>query len=184
MRSETNPHQYIVNRIQDIPTNFLVGMVLLFLVGTVCFLALRGFKKGMRWSAMLLLAEYSFWIFYSTVLARPVMAVRKHLLIPFWNYQDLSGENYLFLTQVILNIVLFIPVGFLLGCAFGRMKWWKVLLIGGGFSVLIETLQFILKRGYAELDDIFHNVLGCMIGYGFYVGVVSIGKWIKNKFIN
>ena len=159
-------------------------MILLFLVGTVCFLAFKGFKKGMRWSARLLLAEYAFWILHSIVLARPVMAVRKLLLIPFWNYQDLSGENYLFLTQVILNIVIFIPFGFLLGCAFDRMKWVKALLIGGAFSFLIEALQFILKRGYAELDDIFHNVLGCMIGYGFYVGAVSIGKWIKNKFIN
>ena len=58
-----------------------------------------------------------------------------------------------------------------LGCAFGRMKGWKVLLIGGGFSVLIETLQFVLKRGFAEFDDVFHNVLGCLIGFGVYVGV-------------
>ena len=45
------------------------------------------------------------------------------------------------------------------------------MLIGGGFSVLIETLQFFLKRGFAEFDDVFHNGLGCMIGFGVYVGV-------------
>ena len=180
MKVET-PHQYIVNRFQDIPTSFYVGMILLFLVGTICFLAFRGFKKGLRWSARLLLAEYALWIFYSTVLVRSVMKVREHRLIPFGSYQGLFAEKPLLLTQVISNVVVFIPIGLLLGCAFDRMKWWKVLLIGGGFSLLIETLQFILKRGFAEVDDVFHNVLGCVIGFGVYKGAVSIVKWVKKK---
>ena len=81
-------------------------------------------------------------------------------------------------TRVIANVVAFVPIGLLLGCAFGkRMKWWKVLLIGGGFSLLIETLQFVLKRGFAEFDDVFHNVLGCLIGWGVYVGV----RWMVER---
>ena len=50
--------------------------------------------------------------------------------------------------------------------AFGKVKWWKVALIGGGFSVMIETLQFVLKRGFTEVDDVWHNVVGCVIGWG------------------
>ena len=57
------------------------------------------------------------------------------------------------------------------------MKWWKVLFIGGGFSVLIETLLFLLKRGFAEFDDVFHNALGCVIGFGVYVGV----RWMVER---
>lgn len=57
---------------------------------------------------------------------------------------------------------------------FGRLKWWKALAIGGGFSILIEVLQFVFKRGFAEFDDVFHNVLGCAIGFGVYVGV----RWL------
>ena len=81
-------------------------------------------------------------------------------------------------TQVIANVVAFVPIGLLLGCAFGkRMKWWKVLLIGGAFSLLIETLQFVLRRGFAEVDDVMHNVLGCLIGWGVYVGIAYlVGK--------
>lgn len=70
------------------------------------------------------------------------------------------------LTQVVMNLVAFIPVGFLLGCAFPRLKWWQVLLIGGGFSLLIEVSQLVFKLGLAEFDDVFHNVLGCLVGYG------------------
>ena len=35
-------------------------------------------------------------------------------------------------------------------------------------SATIETLQFFLKRGFAEVDDVMHNMVGCVIGYGVY----------------
>ena len=35
-------------------------------------------------------------------------------------------------------------------------------------SFAIESLQFVLKKGLAETDDIIHNTLGCLIGYGIY----------------
>lgn len=31
---------------------------------------------------------------------------------------------------------------------------------------MIETLQFVLKRGFTEVDDVWHNVVGCVIGWG------------------
>lgn len=85
------------------------------------------------------------------------------------------------LAQMIMNVVAFIPIGLLLGVSFPNMKWWKVLLIGVAFSILIETLQFFLKRGFAEFDDVFHNVLGCMIGYGLSAAIKYIVRAIAKK---
>ena len=156
---------------RDIPTSVLVGFLVLFGVGTILFLAILGGKRGARWSAGLLLVEYMFLLLLLAVLTRKVQANRAFEFAPFWSYRAYKeGVNFL-LTQNIANVVAFIPIGLFLGCAFGRMKWWKMLLTGGGFSILIETLQFFLKRGFTEFDDVFHNVLGCMIGYGIYVGV-------------
>lgn len=67
-----------------------------------------------------------------------------------------------------MNVVVFVPVGILLGAGFRSMTWWKVLMIGGGVSVSIEAMQFFLKRGFSEVDDVMHNTLGCLIGYGIY----------------
>lgn len=39
---------------------------------------------------------------------------------------------------------------------------------------MIEMLQFVFKKGYAEFDDVFHNALGCLIGYGVYVGIARL----------
>ena len=41
------------------------------------------------------------------------------------------------------------------------------------FSSVIELSQLALKRGLCEFDDVFHNTLGCVIGYG--VGMMMIG---------
>jgi glycopeptide antibiotics resistance protein len=112
------------------------------------------------------------------VLTRNIHPKRPFDFTPFWSYRAvLQGGNDALLTQIIANVLAFVPVGLLLGCAFGRMKWWKALAIGGGFSLLIEVLQFVFKRGFAEFDDVFHNMLGCAIGFGLYVGM----RWLIRR---
>ncbi len=145
-------------------------------------MASLGFKKGIRWSAGLLLVEYLFLLISLTVLFRTIQAERTFDFVPFWSYRTVRGGGHeLLLTQMIMNVVAFIPVGFLLGCAFGKTKWRKVLLIGLAFSLLIETLQFVFKRGYAEVDDVMHNVVGCLIGYGVFVGMKWVVKGIMEE---
>ena len=78
-------------------------------------------------------------------------------------------------------MVAFIPIGLLLGISFPGMKWWTVLLTGGAFSLLIETLQFFLRRGFAEFDDVGHNVVGCMVGYAVYTGVGWLLKRVNER---
>ena len=35
-------------------------------------------------------------------------------------------------------------------------------------SMSIEALQFFFHKGVSEVDDIMHNTLGCVIGYGVF----------------
>ena len=80
-----------------------------------------------------------------------------------------------------MNVVVFIPVGLLLGIAFKQMTWWKALLIGCSISVTIEALQFFFMRGFSELDDVMHNTLGCLIGFGFMIILRIIFKTRYNN---
>ncbi len=68
-----------------------------------------------------------------------------------------------------MNVIVFIPVGMMLGSLL-RVKGscLIVLLIGCSISVTIETLQFCFMKGFSEVDDVMHNTLGCLIGYGIY----------------
>ena len=67
------------------------------------------------------------------------------------------------------NIVWFIPFGFLFPIIIMKKKSFKeTFLTGLIFSVTIETLQFVLATGVSDIDDVFFNVCGAMIGYGIY----------------
>ena len=151
--------QYIISLYKDIPQEVYEGLLSVLCVGTTLFIAWKGFKTGLRYSAFLLLVEYVFLLFCSTVIFRTPGETRQYDFHPFWSYDrpELLVENT-------MNVVVFIPVGLLLGSAFKQMTWWKALLIGCSISAVIELLQFFLMRGFSEVDDVIHNTLGCMIG--------------------
>ena len=153
--------QYIINLYHDIPQEVYEGLLSIFCIGLVVFIVWKGFKTGLRYSATLLLIEYVFLIFCSTVIFRAVSATRQYDFHPFWSYDrsDLLIEN-------IMNVIVFIPVGLLLGSLLKVKGSWAIaLLIGCSISLTIESLQFFFMRGFSEVDDVMHNTLGCMIGY-------------------
>lgn len=164
-----------------VPTGFSVGLLIVFCLGAISPWVVADFKKGIKWSVGLMLLAYLLWLVSLTVLFRPILEVRRFDFIPFWSYRAVEAGNGLLLTQIIMNVVAFIPFGFLLGFSSRKMKWCKVVLIIAGFSLLIETLQFFTRRGFAEFDDVFHNVVGAMIGYGMFVGLRWLIKRVRRE---
>lgn len=65
------------------------------------------------------------------------------------------------LSQTILNLILFIPIGYWLK----HLKISSVLLISLFLITSIELLQFVSHRGIFDVVDILINTIGIMIGY-------------------
>jgi len=151
---------YVFSLVHVTPYYVYEGIASIFCLCLVVFISWKGFKTGLRYAVALLLIEYVFLIFCSTVFFRPTGEVRQYDFHPFWSYNspELLIEN-------IMNVVVFIPVGMLLCVAFKQITWWKALLIGCGISITIEALQFCFMKGFSEVDDVMHNTLGCLIGY-------------------
>ena len=102
--------------------------------------------------------------------------------MPFWSYlATMRGEGVNLMQLNFLNVVMFVPMGLLLWCAMGKREWWKVLLLLVLFSASIEVLQLVLKRGFCEFDDVFHNALGGMIGYYLYGLVAKVRLGLKRE---
>ena len=158
---------YTNSLINDVPHSTYEGMLSAMCIGIVLLLAWRGRRAG-RYIAWLLLVEYSFLLYCSTVIYRKALQDGEYDLMPFWSYRAIMDGKEQLLAENIMNVVVFVPVGILFGIAIRCRNVWAALSVGAGLSVGIETLQFIFKKGFTEVDDVLHNTLGCLIGFGVY----------------
>lgn len=102
-------------------------------------------------------------------------------LIPFiWVREVYTMGVSAMVEQLVLNIGMFIPYGFLLPLLFTKAhKWWQTFSIVLGTTVVIETIQFFMGRS-ADIDDVIMNFFGGAIGYLVYLIVNMIlmeKKW-------
>jgi glycopeptide antibiotics resistance protein len=111
-----------------------------------------------------LLIGYTFLILAETVLIRKPFSGQHFNPELFWSWRQFSVQR----NQILTNVIMFVPVGVLAGC---RWKW-KGILAAAGLCVGIEILQLVTSRGLCEFDDIFHNMIGAVIG----IGIVMIGR--------
>lgn len=103
------------------------------------------------------------------------MPVQTCFLLAFWEaWNAFTLQVWL---NPLLNIAMFIPFGILLPLAFPRFqRWYQMLAAGVGASLLVETLQFLTGRGQADVDDLFCNTLGAMLGYCLCLIVLSFSR--------
>lgn len=160
-----NINRYLKFLGRSIPDFIIETSVIIIVLGVISFIAIKGMKKGLKYSIRLLLADYILIILCSTVIFRRSRTYARFDITPFGTYYKafLRNSTYL-LHQLIMNIVVFIPMGFLLRASFPTVKWWKLLLMGTGLSLMIEFCQLSLHKGFCEFDDVMHNTFGCLIG--------------------
>lgn len=97
-----------------------------------------------------LIALYILIILWITLFSREPMKVRIFRGL-FWEIEMGYWNN------IIQNILLFIPLGFLIGGKRG-------IIAGLLLSIGIELTQYISVLGYCEFDDVLNNTIGAAIG--------------------
>ena len=78
-----------------------------------------------------------------------------------------SGYNVKTITtNLVGNIAAFIPMGFLLPIVFSMLnRLRKVIYVSFIAALVIEIMQYILRVGASDVDDVILNVLGAVLGY-------------------
>lgn len=120
---------------------------------------------------------YVGFILLVTLFIREIGSGGKLAWTPFWSWKMvLQLHNLWLLWQILLNILLFVPLGALL--ALNRGLSAKVtVLMGFGLSLCIELCQLVFRLGLFEWDDILHNGVGCALG----MAVMRICKYIMQR---
>jgi len=109
-------------------------------------------------------------------LTNKISSVRSDREAGFWNYNIVplkSISPYLknitygyALKNILGNIIPFVPFGFLLPIAYIKYrKFLKVMRISFVSIFGVELFQFVTMLGAFDVDDIFLNMIACLIGY-------------------
>ena len=77
---------------------------------------------------------------------------------------------YYAMNTFVLNVLLYIPLGYLLPCVFPKLcrKTQTTILIGFLLSLATETTQLITNLGQFDVRDLICNTVGAAIGYVIY----------------
>ena len=79
------------------------------------------------------------------------------------------------------NILCLVPFGILFPIVFSKKQsFLKTVLLGMLLSIGIEALQFLLETGVSDIDDVFFNTCGAILGYLIYR--LFRKKWMRLYF--
>ena len=99
---------------------------------------------------------------FATIEMNPIASYRRALNAP----PHLARIE---IAGIILNIAMFIPMGFLVPLNWPKLSHWRWLLpLAVIPTVLIETAQLITGRGVFAFEDIIHNAFGAVLGFLAY----------------
>ena len=159
------------------PAIFFIRLTIdLLIMAFGIFLAVKLYRKGVfdkaQRAACIVLFVWGAIVLLFTVLGRRSYKTDEMIynLELFSCYRRIFAEHdQPMLISVLQNIFMFVPIGFTLAVIFKKHRIIIPTLISFGFSLCIEVCQLLLKSGFFELDDLFNNTLGAIIGIILYL---------------
>ncbi len=132
-------------------------------------------KSGFRNFGLLVL--FLFYLFF-------VLMVTGIDSVYFWKGVSFERINFILFDSFFeigsrLNILLFVPFGFLVPLIWKEYRGvWRTVLLGGSCSFMIEILQLFCNR-ITDIDDLMMNTLGCFLGY--FIWRLGYCYWKRKK---
>lgn len=174
--------RFVLSELQSILILLALAGFLAAVVIGVVYLVFRKKYRGERkfpWARIvlyLLFAGYLFIVLSSTILRKTGGFHREYNLHLFrawleaWN--NFSVKNW---ANVLLNVAMFIPLGVFLPLLWKKCRNWYISIpIGFGTSLTIELIQLAISRGICDVDDLFANTLGAIIGFWLIMALLSL----------
>ncbi|MFP3466778.1 VanZ family protein [Leifsonia sp. SIMBA_070] len=87
--------------------------------------------------------------------------VRAVKLVPFVASEGFGVSNP---SEMLANVVLFVPFGVYLAILAPRWRWWRVAAVVASASVALEVTQYVLAVGSSDVTDVILNTTGAVCG--------------------
>lgn len=148
---------------------------------------MSNYKGAIKYLSIAMFVLYLSYLIYLTffdynygrdVIHRSINIVPFRTIFKFLTRSDLKDV----LVNIIGNIAAFVPMGFLLPIAFGKLKeFLRVLFVVLVATLSIEIFQYISGTGVSDIDDVILNVLGGVMGYFMMRIAVKLAVLIFEK---
>lgn len=154
-----------------------LGCLIVFLYTGICmcvFIKQEGILisevRIKKWIECFSFGIYMLLVLGATLLYRGIGPEYRYELQLFWSYwETFVNGNLGLLPQMLYNVLIFIPWGIGIPILFTKGRNFKCMIYSALIqSLLIEFLQLVFKCGLFEFDDIFHNVVGALVGFGIW----------------
>lgn len=114
---------------------------------------------------------------------------RNTNLIPFktigefmTRYRENTINTDTVVKNLLGNLILLLPMGFLFPCVFSGLRRSAALLsVIFGINLLLEIMQILFRTGSFDIDDLILNFIGACIGYGMWVVCRSMLKCFQKR---
>ena len=83
-------------------------------------------------------------------------------------YLDADKGVLIAAINILGNIFLLVPFGFLVTASFSNITWLKKITLAFAVGFLIEGMQAVLHIGIFDIDDVILNGMGVIVGYWKY----------------
>lgn len=174
----------IWNTIKGVLTdNWPILVIFLVTMITIRFFYLKNHREKVSFYKEFLGIVGIIYIFFLFQLLTDVELNRGggYNLIPFTEILRYEFGSKLFIYNVLGNIGLFIPFGFIVAEYIKPKTIMAPLLISLIVSSTIEFVQLNIGRSF-DVDDIILNIVGCVVGYLLYIGLTAIKNHLPKVF--
>lgn len=134
---------------------------------------------------LIYIAAMAYFLFFSEQLNRTSGEYEYNLVLlreikrGFWCYRN--GMKGYFLLNVVMNVVAFMPFGFILPIINSKnQKFLNILVLSFEMTLLIELLQLFLRVGSFDVDDLLLNMIGAILGFLLFKVFHKHGKETKH----
>ncbi len=158
--------------------------VLVFLYAFVFFKKWRTRGKDSLVVNTLLYAYLSFVLYFTmmpVITSIPFMLNHPYQPMNLVPFIDVSLGRGDFFRQVVLNVIMTLPFGFLFPLTWDRRaKFGMTVFFCFLMSLGIELLQPFFERS-SDITDLITNMIGGVLGYGLYVVFKPVTFWVLER---
>lgn len=163
---------------------FIDFTVLVFLYVFVFFRKWRAQGRDVLLVNTLLYAYLSLVLFFTmmpVIASIPFMLNHPYMPMNLVPFIDVSLRRGDFFRQVVLNVIMTLPFGFLFPLTWDkRAKFGMTVFFCFLMSLGIELLQPFFDRS-SDITDLITNVIGGVLGYGLYVIFKPVTFWVLER---